>query len=355
MKIINIKEFKKSSNLLDGTELVLVIKSQDQLERRKRLIEGLKTNKLGRTISRPIAKGLVARVVLKNGKCITKLKKSFQEPRHIRSFKNSYIMTENNSVNIVDKNFNIIKKITNPYFAFLHTIELSLDENRALIVSSGFDACFEVDLNNYKIVWEWFAWENGFNPSKDGVWLCIKEEDYQNYLKEGKKCELINPEDYKGYGIITSKRTAHPNCAIYDPYENGWFYLSIGYKGEIYKINMSSLKKEKVFTVGNVMPHGIYKFNNGFMVTNTLKGEFFILSKDWEILEKYIIRDLPNKPIELQEVEWIQQVIPINDDIFLAIDANRSSLIIIDIKNKEYCMYSVDENWCVQDVLKESI
>ena len=85
-------------------------------------------------------------------------------------------------------------------------------------------------------------------------------------------------------------------------------------------------------------------------MTNTLRGEFWLLNRDFEVLIKISIRGLSGKPPEMVEHEWLQAVYPIGDDCFMALDANRG-LIIIDINLKQYRIVPVDESWCVHHLV----
>jgi len=351
IEYIDIAGFKKVEGILDNTLFMLVIKSQDQIERRRRMIESRKKGKFGRINQRPVATGLVTAVELKKGKVDVLWKKEFREPRHIKRHpEKGYILTEVDDVLWINEEANIISKFKYPFFSFLHSVDLSDDNQRILITSSGYDCCFEIDIDKWQVVWEWFAWENGFNPDEDGNWLAVKKEKYLEYLKEGKKSILVDPCKYKEYGIATSYRTAHPNVAVYDIYYKNCILVCIAHKGEIYRINKSNFSMTCVCKKLNQMPHGIYPYKNWWMITNTVKGEWWLFTENWTPLRVFVVKNLPYKVPGTEEVEWLQQVIPITQYLFLAIDANRG-LIGIDIKEKRYSLYRPDPNWCIQDAL----
>jgi hypothetical protein len=58
---IHICEFEASSGLLDPVEVLLVVKSQDQIQRRHRMLGQLQRGKIGRIQPRPIAEGLLVK------------------------------------------------------------------------------------------------------------------------------------------------------------------------------------------------------------------------------------------------------------------------------------------------------
>lgn len=59
--VLNYINFHKNSDLINGHEILLVVKSQDQKVRRERLLAGRKDGKFGRTKPRPTAVGLLVK------------------------------------------------------------------------------------------------------------------------------------------------------------------------------------------------------------------------------------------------------------------------------------------------------
>jgi len=197
IECIGIADFTRTDDVLLGSEWLLVVKSQDQLERRRRMLASRKGGKIGRVNERPTSIGLLADVKLQDGKCILQSSMEFREPRHIRIHpENGYLITEIDCVKWIDEQWQVKREYRHPFFAFLHTIDISPDGKRMLIVSSGYDACFEFDIETGAVTWEWFAWDHGFNPDGEGVWLAANSEKHQQYLSDGKKALLIDPAKY---------------------------------------------------------------------------------------------------------------------------------------------------------------
>jgi hypothetical protein len=245
----------------------------------------------------------------------------------------------------------VSQETAHPFFAFLHTVDIAAGGRHALVTSSGYDAVFECDLQRGNVIKEWFAWEHGFNPDREGIWLAASRETYEAYLREGKEALLINPDAYDSQGILTAHRTAHPNMAVYDPYDDGHsFLVCIGHKGSIYRVNRDTHRTNKVFEVGAQMPHGLRSFDDGWCLTNTVKGEWWVLKANFQVKEIYSVTDVSPKVPGTEEVEWVQQAVPIGEHHVLFIDANRG-LIAVDRKERRYSVYKSDPNWCIQDVL----
>src|ERR1700730_13460891 len=85
MIVENIGEFRRDSTVFPPFEGYLVVKSQDQIERRWRLIEAVKMGRIGRIEDRPVADGLVVRAVISSGQQINRQTAisiaTYREPR----------------------------------------------------------------------------------------------------------------------------------------------------------------------------------------------------------------------------------------------------------------------------------
>jgi hypothetical protein len=91
-------------------------------------------------------------------------------------------------------------------------------------------------------------------------------------------------------------------------------------------------------------------YAQGWMVTNTCRGEFWILDRDFNVVQQYIFRTIPGKPETVGEWDWLQLVVPISEGVFLGLDANRG-MIVCDTIRRRYELFYPDPNWCLQDVL----
>ncbi|MBS3763408.1 MAG: hypothetical protein KGZ25_08920 [Planctomycetes bacterium] len=349
----NINQYEQSMTVLCGRQPYVVVKSQDQIQRRKRMLEGRDKGRFGRVKPRPVGSGLLVTGRLEKGEFQVEKQAEFDEPRHLHILPDGgLLMTEIDRLLFLNPDtFAVDDIITHPYFAFLHTIDVSADGRYGLVVSSGYDAVFEVDLSAREVVSGWFAWEHGFNPDADGVWLAASPERAEQYEREGKDALYVDCADYGRQGLLTARRTAHPNMAVYDPYDDERsFLVSAGHDGGIYRVNRDDLETQKMYEVGDQMPHGLRPFEGGWCITNTVRGEWWLLDRDFNLQEVYSVAEMGGKVPGTEDVEWVQQAVPVGENYVLFLDANRG-LIAVDRKNKEYSIYQPDPNWCIQDAL----
>ena len=348
-----IADFKYDDSLLDATDWFFVVKSQDQSERRARLLGGMKDGKYGRTTSRPTSIGLLVNASLVGGECRVNWQKEFQEPRHIiRLTENQLALTDVNGVNLIDDRGVVSDRLSDELYAFLHSIDHhGVDRDRVLVCSSGYDAVIETNLRNGQRRFLWSAWEHGFNPDEDGNWLSLTERHYVSLKSEGKAAVLITPSEYGEQGIDTKYRSAHPNVAVYNPYTDFMsMIVSIGHGGTLYEVDLRDFSTSLVLDQLDEMPHGLLPFDGGWVITNTTAGEIWILEKDLTPKEIISLRELPGKPPGLCDIEWVQNTKITPEGVFLSLDANRG-LIAFDLKHQAYQVFQPDPKWCLQDAL----
>ena len=333
----------------------LIVKSQDQIERRARLVASLQQGKIGRVEHREIATGLWVQcilqkdTILRSNSCRTF---EFREPRGLASIGDGrYLLSDVNRVLLVDANANILKEYRHSFFAFLHSLSYDHVSRKFLVVSSGYDCLIEMDLEG-NLCWEWYAWENGFSPTLEGVYLCRSPIEAERLQAEGKAVMHIDPKKYMEYGLMTSQRSNHPNSGCYHPSNNNLVLVTLGHSGEVLVINKKNGSWKSVVSGLKAMPHGIQPYLNGWIVTNTLMGEFWLLDANFNLTEKLITRNLSGKPQELGENEWLQATYPVGEGCFMALDANRG-LLHIDLGMKKYKVYSSDGSWCIHHLVVE--
>lgn len=355
---ISIHEFQMSSGLLDPVEVLLVVKSQDQLERRERMLNQLRQGKkIGRIEPRAVAEGLLVKHQLppRGSKALNSetadLVISFPEPRHIVPYqRNRFLLTEVGRVDLIDEKAQILDTFVHPYFAFLHTVFLNQSHDHMLVASAGYDAILEFDLGTKQETWRWFGWDHGFNPNEEGVYYTNTKEKAEQLRARGYAAKYIDPSEYNEYGLLTASRTTHPNNAFYNPYTSeATIIASLGY-GKIVEIDRQTSDYEIKLDLQVPVLHGIMPYDGGWMLTNTCRGEFWVLNRDFNPLQQYSFRRLPGKRPEAAEWEWLQLVIPIGNGKFCGLDANRG-MIICDTVKRCYEILYPDPNWCLQDAL----
>jgi hypothetical protein len=337
--------------MFDPVELYLVVKSQDQRQRRARLVESVKKGRIGRFDERPVAEGLLVRGRLNparkafdfGSESILRLR----EPRGLALLDDgTKLVAEIDRVLQLDKSGRMLRSYDLPGFGFLHNIELSADQTRLLVVCSGYDLVAEIDLSSGRLVWDWLAWERGFNPNLDGTYLARDPERFEEYSRRGERARLVDFNQRSTHGLMTAERSNHPNTACYSSDIEPRILVTLGHSGDLIEIDARDGSWRYVLRGLASMPHGIQRYGNGWMITNTMKGECWFLNDDFEIASKLVFSDLPGKPAELTSNEWLQSVHPIGPHQLIGLDANRG-LIMVDIEAHVWSVVPVDEDWCV--------
>jgi hypothetical protein len=350
-------EFQRDPGAFAPLPAFLVVKSQDQLVRRQRLIEAVKCGRIGRIEERPVAEGLLVQTTIRPGVRIDRRSAqrllTFREPRGLAlSGDGTLLVSEIDRVINISAEGTVLRQYQLPGFGFLHAIELSPDGRRLLVVSSGYDLLVELDLATGKPVWDWLSWEHGFNPSQDGVYLARDQSRYQAFCDAGLPAQLVDLSDPDSHGLMTSVRTNHPNSACYVPDQEGVILVTLGHSGEVIEIARPAGEWNRVITGLAAMAHGIQPYRAGWMVTNTLRGQCWFLDRGFQLVRRLDFANLPGKPPELGDSEWLQCVCPVGDEVFAGLDANRG-IVLLDVRRRVYDIVSADENWCLHLIVPD--
>ena len=114
----------------------------------------------------------------------------------------------------------------------------------------------------------------------------------------------------------------------------------------MYRIDRETGKATRV--VGGLKnPHGGARFAGGFLATSTASGEVVVRTADAE--DRYAFGDLPGKPEELGELEWVQNAAA-REGVLVAIDSNRTAFVVFDPERRLYDLIAYDPDWAVQDL-----
>ncbi|MGD8329761.1 MAG: hypothetical protein PVJ49_10005 [Acidobacteriota bacterium] len=361
---VDISRFERRRVLLEPITVWLVIKSQDQLERRARMVNKLRSGeKIGRLAPRPVAEGLLLKYSLPpagttvpagdavldvvGALAVTRLR----EPRHIyRCSDDRFLLTEIGRVDLIDGGGKILDTFTHPYFAFLHTVVLDGDRRHMLVTASGYDAILEIDVETKQESWSWFGWDHGFNPNDEGVWYTNTPTKAEELERQGHAARYIDPQHYNEQGLLTGTRTTHPNVALYNPYsDESTIVASLGY-GQVVEIDRAGGDHRVVVDAGVPVLHGLAPHGEGWMVTNTCRGELWLMDRHFNLTQSFDFTGLPGKPSGLGDIEWLQHVTPLADGLFACLDANRG-IIVVDVNARRYEILRPDPDWCIQDLL----
>ena len=349
MKRIDISKFQRDSSFYGQIDLLLTVKSFDLQAIRKRYLESKKNKRSGSTKRREPALGGVVSLTINNGKLYNEnVLSQLKEPRGIDFLHNKLAVSSADKVFVLtDK----MQTLENDYFSYIHTVSFSpFDDNRLLVSSSGFDCIFEYNLKHSNLSWEWFAWENGFDKGKDpktntDVLLTREKRQAELWQKEGRAYLLIdNP---KAQSLPTAQRSAFINSVAYHKNREDLILATFFHAGKMMQINKKD--NSSVSIINNMQhPHGGKQSDIISLATSTNSGEVVVVKDGVEY--RYYTTLLEGKPIELGDMEWLQNSIMI-DDYILTIDSNRTSFLIFDPIKELYDIVPYNKDWAIQDMV----
>lgn len=171
-------------------------------------------------------------------------------------------------------------------FNHLHTVELT-DNQTLLIASAGADVIVELS-SSRELLWHWYGPEHGFRRH-DSV------------------AERFDPSaDYRGIRTSTSERAMHVTCAL--PVGDDCVLASLFHQGQVIAIDRCS-GVARVLLDGLVRPHGIHRYADGFIVSDTLGHRILFLDESLQLSSEI--------PFGRQ---WLQDTIPISRGTFLSLE-----------------------------------
>lgn len=347
--IYDLSTFERQSSFYAPKAFLLTVKSFDLQEIRARYLKSRanKSGRIGSVERRSITQGGLVYVEIENGVISHYEILSFlTEPRGLDVASDIIAVSTENSVHVIREDR--VDRIDNPWFSYIHTVQFNhrSGPDRILVSSSGYDCIFEYDLATFKPVWEWFAWENGFQKGYDpksasDILLTRNAREASRFRAEGKIYLFI--KDPEKQTLPTAQRAAFINSVVYDAAESGKLLATFFHEGAVYRIDMFTGKSDSLIG-GMKSPHGGRNYKGQYMATSTAGGEILFSNGD-----RINFKNLGGKPSELYDLEWIQNSAPF-DDCIITIDANRSAFVLIDLKSRQYDMVKFDPDWAIQDI-----
>lgn len=347
--IYDLSTFSKNSGFYSPKAFLITVKSFDLREIRARYLKSRagKSGRIGSVERRKVTRGGLVYVEIDRG-LISKYEiLSFLiEPRGIDVARDAIAVSTENRVHVVRPQG--IEHIDNPWFSYIHTVQFNhrSDPDSLLVSSSGYDCIFEYGLSNYQKIWEWYAWENGFQKGYDpksgkDILLTRNAREASSFRAEGKHYLFI--KDPEKQVLPTAQRSAFINSVMYDANEAGKLLATFFHEGAVYRIDKTSGRCEKILD-GMKSPHGGRNYHGMYLATSTAQGELLMSNGD-----RVTFNDLPGKPDEMGELEWLQNS-AVFDDCIITIDSNRNSFVISDLENTLYDVVSFDPDWAIQDI-----
>lgn len=236
-------------------------------------------------------------------------------------FKNNLIYVASmreNKIYVLKKELKIIDQINNKYFNDIHSVNIT--KNGLLITSSGLDLILEISPKG-KVLWEWWAFNNGYNTTPLG--------------KERKIKKNINSREID---FPTLEQTTHINSAIFSDDREKELIASLFHQGEVVRINKSSGKAKTILN-GLKQPHSVYRLGENFVVSDTNGKRVIIFNKNGKIINEIF-----------GEFNWIQDCTKLSNGNYLVADSNNNRIVEVNNKGRVIDFYNYDKNYKIYQI-----
>ena len=269
--------FAYDSRLGRNENVVVTVKTTLQVHKNDRQEEQMTrpdANVFGREAARCYVPGFVAAFSLRHDRLSWDLQESdwsfsAVEPYSVDVWGDLMALSGGNYVWLVDLKSGEKKSCLHPWLCQAHTAQFSADGTRLLVASAGFDAIFEFDTRSAEVVWEWFAWENGFEQSQLGHYVVRSRQRRDKLVSLGNDVLWVDDPGKFEFGIPTRRCPAHLNSACYD--QDGKILVTLFHQGAGIVIDKASGAAEKV--IGNLVnPHKLLR-QKAAAISSLIPGE----------------------------------------------------------------------------------
>jgi hypothetical protein len=348
--------YKYDPGLAQHEEVIFTVKTMLQLEKNDYQAELMKRPNhgvFGREEARPYILGIVAAFPLAYDRfdwSLSEAKWAFSsiEPYGVDASGNKMALATAKSVQLINMDTGEARLCHNPWLNQGHTVEFSPDGKKLLVGSSGFDAVFEFDTESGEVVWQWFAWDHGFDRSKLGYHVVRSEARRRALTATGHEVLLVEDPKKYPFGIPTRQKPAHLNSACYDSY--GRILVTLFHQGAGYVIDRNTGETKEVIS-GLSNPHKLSRRKRGgYFISNTKGGKLIFLDERYRPEYEVALAGTPGVARSPQLSEFLQNTTELREDLFASVDIHRSSLWLIDVKRRRYRGIKFPAQWSVHDV-----
>jgi hypothetical protein len=348
--------YQYDPNLGGHEEVIFTVKTMLQLEKndhQAELMKSLNRGVFGRDAARPYVWGIVAAFSLAHDRldwCLAEAKWAFSsiEPYGVAVGENELALATAKSVHLTDLNTGEVKLCHNPWLNQGHTVEFSPDGKKLLVGSSGFDAVFEFDTDSAEVVWEWFAWDHGFDRSNLGHHMVRSEVRRKALVAMGHEVVLVDDPEKYPFGIPTRQKPAHLNSACYD--SDGRILVTLFHQGSGYVVDRNTGEAKEVIS-GLSNPHKLSRRKcGGYFISDTKGGKLILLDEKCRREYEVTLAGMPGVVRSPQLSEFLQNTTEVGEDRFACVDIHRSALWLIDVKRRRYRGIKFPAEWSVHDV-----
>jgi hypothetical protein len=348
--------YKYDPGLARREEVVVTVKTTLQLEKNQRQEGYMKrpnAEVFGREAARPYLLGIVAAFSLAHDRfdwTLAESKWAFSavEPYGVDAWENKMALATANYVRLIDMHTGEGGFCQHPWLNQAHTVEFSADGKKLLVGAAGFDAVFEFDTASGEVVWEWFAWDHGFDRSKLGHYVVRSAATCKTLAAMGHEVLLVDDPAKYEFGISTRQKPAHLNSACYD--SDGRILVTLFHQGAGYVVDRNTGEAQEIIS-GLVVPHKLSRRKSGgYFISDTRRGKLIFLDAKYRSRYEIALAGTPGVARSPQLSEFLQNTTELREDLFACIDIHRSSLWLIDVKRRRYRGIKFPVEWSVHDV-----
>ena len=348
--------YKYDQGLARQEQVMLTVKTTLQMDKNDRQEEHMKRPNaavFGREAARPYVPGIVAAFSLAHDRfdwSLAQSKWAFSmiEPYGVDAWGSKMALATAHSVRLIDLDTAEARLCHNPWLNQGHTVEFSPDGKKLLVGSAGFDAVFEFDTASGEVIWEWFAWDHGFDRSKLGHYVVRSAARFRTLAAMGHEVLLVDDPAKYEFGIPTRQKPAHLNSAGYD--SDGKILITLFHQGAGYVIDRYTGEARQVIS-GLINPHKLSRRKRGgYFISDTRRGKLVFLDEKYCPHYEISFGGTPGIERSPQLSEYLQNTTELREDLFASIDIHRSSLWLIDVKRRRYRGIKFPVEWSVHDV-----
>jgi hypothetical protein len=349
--------YKLDPRLARNEKVVVTVKTTLQVHKNDRQEEQMKRpspDVFGREAARCYVHGFVAAFSLSHDRLNWSLAEaewafSALEPYAVDVCGNKMALSGGNYVWLIDVNTGATISCQHPWLSQAHTAQFSADGTRLLVASAGFDAIFEFDSASGELVWEWFAWEHGFEQSQLGHYVVRSAERSEALKTQEQEVFFVDDPAKFEFGVPTRLCPAHLNSAIYD--RDGNILVTLFHQGAGIIIDKATGKTRNVVS-GLINPHKLSKRKSGgYFVSDTRRGKLIFIDEKSRRVKEIALTNMPGLERSDQLSEFLQNTTELKDDLFACIDIHRNCLWLVDVKRRRYRGVKFPAEWSMHDVV----
>lgn len=351
--------YRYDSDLARDEKVVVTVKTTLQLHKNDRQEEQIKRpspDVFGREVARSYVYGFVAAFPLSYDRFNWTLAESewafsALEPYAIDVRGNRMALAGANYVWLINMETGETRSCQDAWLSQSHTAQFSEDGKRLLVVSSGFDAVIEFDTENGEVVWQWFAWDHGYDRSRLGYYVVRSREKSESLKALGNKVLLVEDPSKFEFGVPTRSCPAHLNSASYDI--GGKILVSLFHQGAGIIIDKATGEVRQAIS-GLINPHKFARRScgDGYSISDTRRGKLILMDEKYRRTREVVFSGAPGIERSPLLSEFLQNATELKEDLFACIDIHRNTIWLVDVRRRKYRGIKFPMEWSMHDIAR---